>query len=41
MKELVPEFYMPENEGDFLQNLHSIDFGVRHCGKNLGQCGFV
>ena len=29
-KELVPEFYMPENEGDFLQNLHSIDFGVRH-----------
>ena len=38
-KELVPEFYMPENEGDFLQNLHSIDFGVRHCGTKVGDVG--
>jgi len=31
-KELVPEFYMPEHKGDFLQNLRRIDFGIRHCG---------
>lgn len=34
-KELVPEFYMPENKGDFLQNLRHIDFGVRHCGTRV------
>lgn len=35
-KELVPEFYMPENEGDFLENRNHIDFGVRHCGTPVG-----
>lgn len=35
-KELVPEFYMPENKGDFLVNYRQIDFGVRHCGTMVG-----
>ena len=31
-KELVPEFYDPENGGDFLCNRLDIDFGCRHTG---------
>ena len=34
-KELIPEFYLSEN-GDFLKNHRNIDFGLRHCGKTVG-----
>ena len=34
-KELIPEFYLSEN-GDFLRNIRNIDFGVRHCGRQVG-----
>ena len=36
-KELVPQFYMPENQGDFLRNLFNINFGVRQCGRPVGE----
>ncbi|CAG0905690.1 unnamed protein product, partial [Cyprideis torosa] len=32
-KELIPEFFIPENNGDFLVNSLGIDFGVRQDGK--------
>ena len=35
-KELIPEFYLPENKGDFLKNMRNIEFGVRHCGTSVG-----
>ena len=38
-KELVPEFYLTENKGDFLKNLRNIDFGIRHCGTPVGDVG--
>jgi len=34
-KELVPDFYMPENEGDFLRNSRHVDFGERQCGSQV------
>lgn len=35
-KELVPEFFDPDNGGDFLCNRLEIDFGVRHTGEEVG-----
>ena len=35
-KELVPEFYDPDNGGDFLCNSLDIDFGSRHTGQVVG-----
>lgn len=35
-KELVPEFYDPNNKGDFLINSYGIDFGYRHDGVKVG-----
>ncbi|XP_008547834.1 protein FAN [Microplitis demolitor] len=34
-KELVPEFYDPTNNGDFLVNNYAIDFGFRHDGTKV------
>lgn len=34
-KELVPEFYDTGAEGDFLDNLHGIEFGYRHDGTRV------
>ncbi|XP_023316576.1 protein FAN-like [Trichogramma pretiosum] len=34
-KELIPEFYDPENGGDFLINNYGIDFGFRHDGTKI------
>lgn len=35
-KELVPEFYDVDNEGDFLVNKCGINFGFRHDGTRVG-----
>ncbi|XP_023289005.1 protein FAN isoform X2 [Orussus abietinus] len=35
-KELIPEFYDPTNNGDFLVNSFGIDFGYRHDGSKIG-----
>lgn len=35
-KELTPEFYNTNNEGDFLINKYGIDFGYRHDGTKIG-----
>ena len=35
-KELVPEFYDPDNGGDFLCNKMEIEFGTRHTGQQVG-----
>ncbi|KAG8226897.1 hypothetical protein J437_LFUL005656 [Ladona fulva] len=35
-KELVPEFFDVNNEGDFCNNLYGIDFGRRHDGTKVG-----
>ena len=35
-KELVPEFFDPDNAGDFLCNKLDIEFGTRHTGQEVG-----
>ncbi|KAG5324079.1 FAN protein, partial [Pseudoatta argentina] len=35
-KELIPEFYDTNNDGDFLMNNYGIDFGYRHDGTKIG-----
>lgn len=34
-KELIPEFYDTQNEGDFLVNKYCIDFGYRFDGTKV------
>lgn len=34
-KELTPEFYNLDGEGDFLDNLKGIQFGFRHDGTKV------
>ncbi|XP_040571952.1 protein FAN [Lepeophtheirus salmonis] len=35
-KELIPEFYNTEGNGDFLLNSKNVDFGTRYTGKRVG-----
>ncbi|EGG18026.1 BEACH domain-containing protein [Cavenderia fasciculata] len=36
VKELIPEFYEPDNQGGFLANDQRLDLGIRQDGKRLG-----